>query len=372
MHVCHFCDTSVESDYFKNLAAHLAQNGVRISLLELQKGSPPKWLADIPNVSYLSLNANTKLHYPMAVRRLSHYLADEDVDILHTHLFYAGLIGILAKQFHKNTIVALMRHHTSVVRMLGSRLHIAGDKWMAEKADHVMTVSQAARDYMLKVDGIKRNDIEVVYLGFDFEKMSPNAEQRERIRREFGFADDDLVIGYVAHLAKGKGHIQLIQAFGGIMTKVQNAKLFFVGRGMLDEVKEAAAQFSGGQIVFTGWRGDVPACLNATDIFVQPSLSEAFSQVLIEAMGVGLPVIATAVGGAAEVIDDGVNGILIKPNDIAAIADNVVEIYRNADMRTNIGVAARESVSRRFTVERVVDRHLELYRRWMAEKAAIR
>src|ERR1043166_224525 len=292
MHVCHFADTAVESDYFKNIAAGLTRNGVRVSLVELRPGSPPKWLSEMPNVSYLSLNAAGKLRYPMAVRRLARYLADNSVDILHTHLYYAGLIGVIAKRRHKETIVALMRHHTSVVRMLGSRLHIAADKWMAENADRVMTVSNAARDYMTGVDRIRRDEIEVVYLGSDFEKMSPNAEDRARVRREFGFRDDDFIVGYVANLIKAKGHVQVIDAFAKIVSEVPQAKLFFVGRGMLDEVSTVARKFSKEQIVFAGFRHDVSACLNATDVFIQPSLSEAFSQVLIEAMGVGLPVVA--------------------------------------------------------------------------------
>lgn len=170
------------------------------------------------------------------------------------------------------------------------------------------------------------------------------------------------------HFAKGKGHKQLIDAFAKIIENIPKAKLFFVGRGMLDEVKEEAAKYTREQIVFAGWRDDVSACLNAMDIFVQPSLSEAFSQVLIEAMGVGLPVIATEVGGAAEVIEDRVNGILVKPDDTEAISDRVIEIDGNADMRTKLAVAGRRSVAERFTVENVVDRHLDLYHRWMAEK----
>lgn len=304
----------------------------------------------------------------MAVRRLSRFLKDEDVDILHTHLFFSGLIGVLAKRLQRKTIVALMRHHTSVVRMLGSRFHIAADKWMAEQADHVMTVSQAARCYMIDVDGINRKDIEVVYLGFDFKKMSPNAEDRARIRREFGFTADDLVIGYVGNFAKGKGHIQLIEAFAKIVNDVSQAKLFFVGREMLNEVKDAASRFPDGKIVFAGWRDDVSACLNAMDIFVQPSLSEAFSQVLVEAMGIGLPVIATDVGGAAEVIEEGVNGLLVAPKDPSAIRDKVVELWRNVELRKRIGAVARKSVCERFAIEQLIDRHLELYERWMVEK----
>lgn len=368
MHVCHFAETAIESDYFKQIATGLTQNDIRVSLIELRSAIPPKWLTSLPQVRYLSLGADSKMQYPLAVWRLARYLKTEQVDLLHPHLYFAGLISIFATLLHKKTVVALMRHHTSVVRMLGSQIHIAADKWMAERADHVMTVSQAARDYMINVDGIRRDDIEIVYLGFDFEKMSPDPATRRRVRNEFGFTDNDLVIGYVGNFAKGKGHLQLVQAFTKIVEQIPNAKLFLVGRGMLDEIKVASANLSKDGIVFTGWRTDVADCLNAMDIFVQPSLSEAFSQVLIEAMGVGLPVIATDVGGAAEVIDHGVNGILIEPNDIDSIADSVMQLYLDPVTRKKIAASGQQSVKERFTIKKLVDRHLELYRRWITAR----
>lgn len=368
MHVCHICDSSVEGDYFRNIAAGLTRKGVRVSLVELGPGNPPTWLANIPGVTYRSLSAAGKLQYPLAVKRLARFLKDEKVDILHTHLFYSGLIGVLAKRFHRQTIVAMMRHHTSVVRMLGSRFHVRADKWMAENADHVMTVSNAAKAYMLDIDQIKREDIEVVYLGFDFEKLSPNADDRIRVRREFGFADDDLVIGYVANFARGKGHIQLIEAFEMIAAEMPNAKLLFAGRGELDEVNAAAAKFPPHNVVFAGWQNNISACLNAMDIFVQPSLSEAFSQVIMEAMGVGLPVIATDVGGANEVIESGVNGVLIEPKDVSAIADGVIRLGRDRELRHRLGAAARKTVTENFTADQMVERQFELYERWLAKK----
>ena len=365
MHVCHLCDTSVGGDYFRNLTVGLTQNGVQVTLVELGPGVPPKWMAGMPGVDYFSLGATSKLSYPLAVRRLARFLREQQIDILHTHLFYSGLIGVLAKRLHRKTIIALMRHHTSVVRLLGSRLHIAADKWMAEKADHVMTVSRAARSYMVETDGIRRDDIEVAYLGFDFEQISPNAVDRKRLRREFGFGDGDLVIGYVGNFAKGKGHLQLAAAFARIAQDIPEAKLLFVGRGMLPEVDAAAAKLPVGKIVFAGWRDDISACFNAMDIFVQPSLSEAFSQVLIEAMGVGLPVIATDVGGANEVIENGVSGLLIEPDDIEAIHEAIMRLYNDRELLGRIRGVGSKSVRERFTARQMVDRHMELYSQWL-------
>ena len=365
MHVCHLCDSSVEGDYFRNITAGLTRNGVRVTLVELGYGSPPTWMAEFPNTKYFSLRAPGKIHYALAVGRLSRLLRNEEIDILHTHLFYSGLIGVFAKRLHRKSIFALMRHHTGVVRMLGSRFHVAADKWMAKKADHVMTVSRAARAYMLDVDGIRRDDIEVVYLGFDFENLSPNEEYRIRVRREFGFDANDFVVGYVGNFAPGKGHIQLVEAFAKIISQIPNARLFFIGRGMLPEVEIAAAKLPVGKVIFTGWRNDISACLNAMDIFVQPSLSEAFSQVLIEAMGVGLPVIATDVGGAREVIEDGVNGILIEPHDTNAIRQAVLRLHNDRELLEHLSEAGSKSVRERFTAKHMVERQFELYEQWL-------
>jgi glycosyltransferase involved in cell wall biosynthesis len=366
MHVCHICDSSVEGDYFRNIAAGLTRKDVRVSLVELGPGKPPTWLTEVPGASYRSLNAARKWQYPLAARRLVRFLKDEGVDILHTHLFYSALIGVLTKRLGSRSVVVLMRHHTSVVRMLGSRFHVLADRWMAEKADHVLTVSNAAKTYMLNVDGISR-DIEVVHLGFDYERLSPNIEERSRVRREFGFVDEDLVVGYVANFARGKGHTQLIAAFEKIAAEIPNARLVFAGRGENADVNEAVARFPSGKIIFAGWQNDIPAFLNAMDIFVQPSLSEAFSQVIMEAMGVGLPVIATNVGGASEVIDSGVNGVLIAPDDVAAIADEVIRLGRDPELRWKLGVAGRKTVTQKFTAEQMVERQFRLYKNWLGQ-----
>lgn len=338
-------------------------------LVELGSGTAPSWLADYPNVRYRSLDAAGSRKILAARKKVAELVSNEKIDILHTHLFYSGLAAAAAKKRLGKTVFALMRHHTGVVRMLGSRFHVWADKWMAEKADRVMTVSEAARTYMCEVDGIRRDDIEVVYLGFDFEQMSPNAEKREAARAEFGFGDDDIVIGYVANFAVGKGHVQLINAFDSVKRQVPNAKLILAGGGKLKEVEDAVGRLGlGRRIVFAGWRDDAAAVYNAMDIFVQPSLSEAFSQVLIEAMGCGLPVVATKVGGASEVIESGVNGILIEPNDPDVIAREVIRLSGDEKLRSEIAERGMRSVRERFSAETMVEKHFELYSKWMNER----
>ena len=362
------CDGSVAGDYFRNITAGLTARGIELLLVELGSGTAPQWLAQFPGVAYHSLDVMGSRKIFSARKKVVELVQSEKIDILHTHLFYSGLAAAFAKRQLGSTTFAMMRHHTGVVRMLGSAFHVRADKWMAERAGRVLTVSEAARQYMLDVDGIRRDDIEVVYLGFDFEQMTPNAEKRAATRADFGFTDDDLVIGYVANFASGKGHVQLINAFDEVKRQIPNAKLILAGRGKLKEVEDTVGRLGlGRRIVFAGWQDDVSLVYNAMDIFVQPSLSEAFSQVLIEAMGCRLPVIATKVGGAAEVIENEVNGILIEPDDPQAIAREVIRLAEDKKLRSAIAERGMNSVRERFSAETMVERHLELYERWIDE-----
>ena len=365
MHVCHFCDLTFEGEFFRLMITGLARRGVRVSLIELAPGEPPTWLVDVPEVTYRSFNVTSKLQYLNTVRRLAYIIKKENVDILHTHLYFAGVLGVLTKRLQKRAKVAVMRHHSSVVQMLGWGIHIWADKWMAESADHVITVSEGAKRYMTEVDRIDRDDIEVVYLGFDFVKLAPNAVERARVRTELGFDETDFVIGYVSTLIPAKGHLQLIEAYKMIRDDVPTAKLMFVGGGEYDAVTDAASAFPVGSIVFTGFRDDIPACLNAMDIFVQPSLSEAFSRVIVEAMGAGLPVIATRVGGADEVIESGVNGILVRPDDVDELYREVMRLYGDPELRESMAEKGRASVRERFPADRMVNELMSLYEKWL-------
>lgn len=369
MHVCHFCESNVEGHYFKNLSKGLIEKGVDVSVMELGSHSPPKWLNEIPEVKYFNLGITKRTQYPLAVLRLAGILRREKIDILQTHLYNSSLIGVLAKKITRKTIVALTRHHTSIVKDLGTKYHVMLDRWMTEQADFAVGVSEATKRYMTEIDNIRKDHVEVVHLGFDFEKLDVDQSERIRVRNEFGFTDENFVLGYVANFAPRKGHLQLIEAFAEISKKIPNARILFTGSGKLAEVDEAVERLGlQDKVIFAGWRDDVPACLSAMDLFIQPSLSEAFSQVLIEAMGAKLPVIATKVGGAEEVVVDGENAILIEPNDTNAIIENVLKLYQNKDLRDKLASAGKESVRTRFTVEKMVDRQFELYKNWLDKK----
>jgi glycosyltransferase involved in cell wall biosynthesis len=362
MRVCHFIEQSFKGDYFKHISKGLTQHGHEVILVELGDHDPPLWLNDVPGVRYVSFGIKRKTSFPVAVIRLARFVSRERIDILHAHLFNSGLIAALTRYLQRTTRVVIMRHHTGVVRMLGSRLHIAADKWMAETADHVLTVSEAARRYMLDVDQIRRRDIEVVHLGFDFSKFKPDRDIGALVREEYGFRDSDLVIGYVANLLPGKGHKQLLEAFAETLRVIPRARLWFIGRGDLPDVREAIEQFPSGTVVLGGWRDDISACLNAMDMFVQPSLTESFGQSLVEAIACGVPAISTLEGIAPEILED---DQLVPAGDVEGLAQKIIQLCSESELRASMADRAMRTVQEKLGIDQMVDGHIRVYRKWM-------
>lgn len=365
MKVCHFCTTTVDAPYFRNMASGLAGAGISVCCANLVRAPAPDWIGEVPGVSYLSLDADARLRYPGAVLRLARFLRRERIDVLQSHLFDAGVVAVLAARLARTRLLIVTRHHTDQVVLMGTPVHVYLDRWMARAADGVVAVSHAVRDHLVSKDSVDSTPIEVIQLGFDFERLNASEEDRLRVRDEFRL-DDAFVIGCVAHLYEMKGQGNLVAALARLTEQIPNVRLFLVGGGDRSALEAKAKELAVEErVVFAGHRRDVPACLGAMDVVVHPSLSEAFSQVVVEAMAAGKPLVSTDVGGAREVIEDGANALLIPPSDVAAIVAAVVRLHGDETLRRRLGEAARESVTRRFTVERMVNHQIECYRRWL-------
>lgn len=355
--------------YFYNLIGGFTEKGILPVCVELGKSNPPKWLAEFPQAKYFALGIESRIKYPLAVARLVRILRREKIDILQNQLYDAGLIGLAAGRIARVPLVITTRHHSDLVKMLGTKYHVMLDRLMADKADAAIVVSDAVRRFMQESDRIKQKRIKTIYIGFDFEKLSVTPEQREKVRKEFDFAPDSFVIGYVGQIIKGKGHLQLLEAFKDVADKIPEAKLFFVGSGDTNEIRRKIAEYKlAEKVILAGWRDDAAACIGAMDVFVQPSLSEAFSQVIIEAMAIGTPLVATTVGGAAEVITNEINGLLIPPDNIPAISKAVLKMYNDKNLREKTAANAQAHVRREFTVEKMVGEHIDCYEKWLDQK----
>jgi glycosyltransferase involved in cell wall biosynthesis len=183
------------------------------------------------------------------------------------------------------------------------------------------------------------------------------------IRFELGLEKFEHVIGAVGSLYAVKGHIHLIQALPDILRACPRTIVLLVGRGDLEGELKAEVGRRGleAHVRFVGFRNDVPALLSLFDVFVLPSLSEGLSMALLEAMAAGKPVVATKVGGNAELVVDGDTGFLIPSESPAALAEKVICVLDDKIRAAGMGDRGRQRAHDKFSFQSMVDKYQEYY-----------
>ncbi len=189
---------------------------------------------------------------------------------------------------------------------------------------------------------------------------------REEAKTSLGFGAEELLIGCVANLHPYKGHPHLIEAFRKLKTVQPKARLLLAGTGALESTLRDQARDLEASVSFLGYCSDVRAILEAMDVYVQPSVVEALGLAVLEASGMGLPVIASDVGGLPEVVRHDETGLLVKPGDPEALASALAELAFDPTRREHYGCAGAEMVRSRFTRERMASETCAVYERLLA------
>ncbi len=207
-------------------------------------------------------------------------------------------------------------------------------------------------------------DVACIRNGIELNAM-PSRSIRSAKRKAFGVTDDVCLIGSVGRLTPVKGFPHLIKAVQILAEQGLCVKLWLVGDGTLNEELRRLAYDSGvaERVVMLGHREDTYELLQAMDMFVLPSLHEGIPMALLEAMAMGLPVIATRVGGIPEVIEDHVNGILVEPGDSCGLALMCRRLMHDAELSERLGQAARARVEEKFSSETMAAEVANVYRR---------
>ena len=229
--------------------------------------------------------------------------------------------------------------------------------------DAIIAISARVRDVLVQ-GGIDPSVIEIVPSGIDF---SPFESPRERdfLRREFGFADSDFLVGIVAYLEDSKGHKYLIDAARILKERTPKIKFIIVGKGKLEIALDKRAHDLGVNdiVFFLGFRDDVPRILASLDCFVLTSEAEGLGTSIMDAMASRLPVVATQVGGIPEIVLHDETGFLVSPRNPRALAEAIFELYQNRDRARRFGERGHEVVHERFSSLAMAQKIVAVYRR---------
>ena len=243
--------------------------------------------------------------------------------------------------------------------------HLKGNsfsRWKYRQVDCFIAASEAIRQ-MLVADGVAADRTVTVHEGIDVEHVQ--AAPAVNVHEAFFLPHGAPVVGNVAALVPHKGQRYLIEAAHLVVQQVPDARFVILGEGELREhlEKQVHEHHLEKHVLLPGFRTDVLGCLKGFDLFVMSSVTEGLGTSLLDAMAAARPIVATTAGGIPEIVEDGVNGLLVPPRDAKALADAIVRALKDQTLRRQMGEAGFARVNERFTVERMVAETASVYAR---------
>jgi glycosyltransferase involved in cell wall biosynthesis len=289
------------------------------------------------------------------------YLKRNRIQIVHSYGFYSNVFAVpSARLGGVPVVISSIRDTGDPLTSLQRRVQ----KVICALADHVLANSNAVRGRLLE-EGYRPGKIGVIRNGIIIPAQSGDGV-RGLIRREFGLPENARLIAVVSRLNPLKGIEYFLEAAALLAARFEDVFFPIVGDAVdpayMAALKDHAAGLGlGRRVLFTGFRLDIGSILPDLLISVLPSLSEGLSNVLLESMAAGVPVVATKVGGNPEVVEEGVTGLLVPPRDPAALADAVGTLLENPGLASRFGTSGRRRVEVHFSLDRMVQDTQRLY-----------
>jgi len=317
----------------------------------------------------ITLKPLRKLHlfsFIRGVARLFSFVKKEKVDIIHSNAA-ASRESIASAVVAKLAGIPFIYH----ARVLESSKGI--EKFLTRFSTRIIAISEKVKE---KFSFVKdKNKVIKIFNAVDLNEFNPETKRGEKIREELSISREEKIVGTVGRLYPLKGVDVFLNAAAEVAKEMPKTKFLIVGeddsfgnyRKKLERLSEELGLKN--EVIFTGFRTDIPELIAAMDVFVLPSLEsyEAFGRVVIEAMAMAKPVVATRSGGVPEIVEDGVTGILISPGDAEAMAEAIVTLLKDEDKAKQMGLEGRQKAERfyglRTHLERIENLYLHLLER---------
>jgi glycosyltransferase involved in cell wall biosynthesis len=311
----------------------------------------------------------------LAFRRLTKLFRARLPDVVHTHSGKAGILGRVAAARAGVPIIIHTIHGPSFGPFQGwlaNSLFRSAERYAGKVTSHFVVVADAMKQQYLAA-GIGRSDeYTTIFSGFPLEPFVA-AKNDLDLRRKFGLAPEDIVVGKIARLFKLKGHDDLLAIAAPLVASCPQVKFLLVGdgpwRGRLEE--ETRRLGLGKYFVFAGLvpPAGVAPLVGIMDVLVHLSLREGLPRALPQAMAAGRPVVAYDIDGAKEVCLDNETGFLVRPRDLMGLRSRLLDLARDAALRERLGRKGQQLAQQRFGVQQMVDELYRLYLRLAASRS---
>lgn len=349
---------SYDGHYARDLAHGFHASEVKLGLISLTGAQKPSWIIQ-ECADDLSSGFKPGASLFSRIFRTILILLRYKPDVIQTHLFTAGIVGLIAGKILKIPVVHT-RHHIDEHYQSGTWVHRLIDRTVAKLAAHVVVCSAAAKTWLVEIEGVRASKITVINQGFDFTFLSPTSSEISLAKHDLNLLPETLNIICIARYSPAKGQSFLLEAVQILTKEIPKISVTFVGPGDSSWLERLVINLELQEYVrVLPARNDIPACIRAADIVVHPSLADSFSQLIIEAQAVGGALIATDIAAAREQIIDGVTGIIIPPRDPDSIRAAIIRLVKSPKLLESIQSNGPSHVRTCFSWERMVEEELE-------------
>jgi glycosyltransferase involved in cell wall biosynthesis len=336
----------------RQILGHIAtsRNARHIVLTFIEHGAPNQLFdrCQQEGVSVKTISTQNPFS-PLSIFKLRRSLQTIRPDVICSHGYKPAILSLFAGFALKIPLVMFSRGNTgenTKVRFFENLERLA-----FRYAEVVVAVSNGHAKHLREV-GIAKERIRVIQNAIDTSKMNDHVKRAKIKRMEMGFSPEDLVIATAGRLSPEKAQEDLIMAYSRIQPQFPHLQLLLLGDGSLRQRLEDVVYEKGVQNVhFLGFRRDIDEIMATVDVFVLPSLTEGLPNVILEAFACKKSVVATSVGGVPELIDHGINGLLVQPARPDLLADSIAKCISSTEMMHEMGEAGYRKIKSEFSFE---------------------
>ena len=365
--------------YFANpplihLATELVRRKHDVSVVTSLRAVDPKISTDVMRIFEIEpfvtiYKIPRTISFPLL--KLQQIVKKQTIDVIHspndgsTNVATAAMVAIFT---HKTFIYTIQGPGTRtghpLVDTLANLYDYTIDRWLAKEAQKVILLSQSLISRANKLR-CERSKIVVIPSGVDSKHFNPERydvkKQAREIKNQLNI-NDEIVVGYVGRLYPAKGLDYLLRAVKELQGKYSNIIVLMVGDGALRNRLEAMARDLGVKSIFVGWQRDAAPYYALMDVFALPSFFEGLPNVILEAMAMKIPVVATEVGGNPDILSNGENGFLVPVRDVRQLALALEKLIADETLRTQMGTVNRQKIEEHFLWSKTAENVEKVYR----------
>jgi glycosyltransferase involved in cell wall biosynthesis len=325
------------------------------------------------------LEITSPLGVAQAARQIRRLIVHQHIDLVHSFSATASVAINLALRVRNANGLAGVRVVSSPMGLQNSPRELPVTTWLrnwflALGAEQILVISPEIRRHLRQVGARDEAMVEFNFVGLDIDAFQPSPDDHASVRREFQFPEDAPIVSTIGALHPRKSHELFIAAAEKVVAEEPQARFFIVGEGELHAELQQQARARGleGRLVLTGVRRDVARLLSATDVYVKPGVVEGFIGItVLEALGLGKPVVAFETQDVKEALSDGETGLIVPNGNVDRLADRIVYLLRNPEVGRRLGQAGQQIVVERFDFGVLAGRLEEFYQRVVERPTAL-